>query len=243
MGMHEMIQFFRQMSGKLGSNIYAGIQGQTDPQHISFMRQLQKEMKEKNSLDTPFEMLEAVVFDLETTGFYPEKGDQIISIGAIKMIGDKIAEENTFYSLIHSDIPLPEHITDLTKVKDEDLFAAPPAEEVLLKFYKFINSNILVAHHAKHEQAFMQKLTRDRLRTGFEHRIIDTSFLIRLTDPSIKAIPLEEICHLCGVEVKNRHHALSDAKMTAEVWSYYMKKAREMGYKNLREVYEHLARL
>ena len=53
MGMNDMIQFFRQMSGKLSSNIYAGVQGQDNPQQISFIRQLQKEMKEKNNLRYP----------------------------------------------------------------------------------------------------------------------------------------------------------------------------------------------
>ncbi|UQD51105.1 3'-5' exonuclease [Bacillus methanolicus] len=241
MGFNDMIQFFRQMSGKLGSNIYAGVQGQSNPHHISFIRQLQKEMKEKNYMDSPLKDLEVVVFDLETTGFFPDKGDQIISIGAVKMTGSKIENEQTFYSLVKSNIPLSKEISSLTKITDEQLSEAPAASEVLIQFFRFINSRILVAHHAKHEKSFMQKLTRDLMRTNFEHRIIDTSFLIRLTNPLIKSLPLEEICLHCGVEVKNRHNALGDAQMTAQIWSYYLKKAQIMGFKNLREVYEHLA--
>jgi DNA polymerase-3 subunit epsilon len=44
MGMNDMIHFFRQMSGRLGSNIYAGVQGNSNMQNISFIRQLQKEV-------------------------------------------------------------------------------------------------------------------------------------------------------------------------------------------------------
>ncbi|SFB06873.1 MULTISPECIES: exonuclease domain-containing protein [unclassified Bacillus (in: firmicutes)] len=243
MGLNEMLQFFRQMSGKLGSNVYAGVQGQVSPQHISFMRQLQREMKEKSTLDLPLKDLPVVVFDIETTGFHPEKGDYVISIGAIKMIGEEIIESDTFYSLIKSHVPLPYEISKLTNIQDEDLLIAPEASEVLINFLKFINSSILVAHHAKHEQIFMQRMTLDLLRTKFEHRVIDTSFLMRIVDPNVKALSLEEACSLCEVEIRNRHHALWDARMTAEIWSFYLKKATDAGFHQLRDVYEQLAKL
>jgi DNA polymerase III subunit epsilon len=242
MAMNEMLQFFRQMSGKLGSSIYAGVQGQTNPQHIAFIRELQKEMKQKNNLELPLEDLQVVVFDLETTGFYPEKGDQIISIGAIKMIGDHIKNDEIFYSLVKTNVPLSTEISTLTNIHEEDLRTASEPQTVLMDFLKYIGSNILVAHHAKHEQVFMQKVIKEWTRTKFEHRIVDTSFLFRLTDPHIKSLTLEDICVQCGVVVNNRHHALQDAIMTAQVWGFLLKKAKELGLKNLREVYEHIAK-
>ncbi|MCM2533982.1 exonuclease domain-containing protein [Neobacillus pocheonensis] len=243
MGMNGMIQFFRQMYGKLGSNIYAGVGGQSNPQHISFMRQLQKELKEKNILDSPLNELKVVVFDIETTGFYPEKGDRVLSIGAIKMTGHQVHDSTTFYSLIQSEFPLSYEISSLTNIQEEQLRVAPPARDVLMQFFKYVHSDILVAHHAKHEQSFMQKITWDILRTRFEHRIIDTSFLIRLSSPFKKLLTLEQVCEECGIEIRDRHHALGDAIMTAYIWGYYLQKARTMGFKTLREVYEYIAKL
>lgn len=243
LGMDEMIQFFRQIPGKLSSNIYAGILGQSTPQQMAFLRELQKEMKQKNSLDTPLNELKAVVFDLETTGFHPEKGDQVLSIGAIKMTGHKIETDKTFYSLIQTDLPLSKEITALTNLRDEDVRSAPIASEVFMKFFKFVNGAVLVAHHASHELSFMKKITWDVLRTKFNHRIIDTSFLMRISDPNMKSLPLEDVCHMCGIQMKDRHHALGDAIMTAEIWRYYLQIAGEKGFQNLREVYEYLAKL
>jgi DNA polymerase III subunit epsilon len=243
MGMNDMLQFFRQMSGKLGSNVYAGVQGKNNLQNVSFLRQLQKEMKENNSLEVPLQELNVVVFDLETTGFYPEKGDRIISIGAIKMTGHEMKEHGTFYSLVQSNLPLSDEITALTNIHERDLIDAPPAPEVLMQFFQFVKSHSLVAHHAKHEQSFMQKITWDLLRTRFEHRIIDTSFLTRLSNPSVKSMPLEAVCHDCGIEIKNRHHALGDAILTGHIWSYHLRQAQTMGFRNLREVYEYIAAL
>lgn len=246
MEMNDLFQFFREMSGRFGSNIYAGIRGgQSSPQHISFLRKLQKELKEKNSLESPLDTLKVVVFDLETTGFYPEKGDQAISIGAVKMCGTAIEEGDSasFYSLIKSDLQLSEEISALTNITNGELADAPNASEVLLRFYQFINDRILVAHHANHERAFMQKMTWDTLRIRFEHRLIDTSFLLRLFNPHVKSPSLDDVCLQCGIEINDRHHALGDAKMTAQIWSHYLEKTQSLGLTNLREVYEHLSKL
>ena len=241
MGMNDMIRFFRQMTGKLGSNIYAGMPTHSNPQQMSFLRQLQKEMKEGNSLDCPLEELPVVVFDLETTGFYPEKGDRIISIGAVKIIGSTILENEVFYSLINPEISVPTDVLKLTSITEEELLSAPKTSQALMEFLHFTGSSVLVAHHAKHEQAFMKKYTSSHLRLHFEHRVIDTTFLIRIFQPVVNSLPLEQICLECGIEVKNRHHALADAKMAAKLWAFYVKKAREEGCQNLREVYEYLS--
>jgi DNA polymerase III subunit epsilon len=243
MAMNDMIQFFRQLSGKLGSSIYAGVHGQTNPQHISFIRQLQKEMQKDDSLTTPFTDLKVVVFDVETTGFYPERGDRVISIGAVKMTGPHIHENETFYSLVKTDIPLPETVSALTNIKSEDLRIAPEASEVLMRFFKFTHHHVLVAHHAKHEQVFMTKMTHDLVRRKFDHRIIDTSFLTRITLPANKPLPLEEVCKKCNIEIKGRHHALGDAILTARIWSHYIQLVQSMGMENLHELYQYLATL
>ncbi|MGG3468273.1 exonuclease domain-containing protein [Neobacillus pocheonensis] len=243
MGMNEMIQFFRQISGKLNSSIYAGMGGYSTSQQLAFIRNLQNEMKQKSSLDTPLSELKVVVFDLETTGFYPEKGDYVLSIGAIKMTGLKIETAETFYSLIKSNLSLSAEITTLTNIGEIDLQNAPNASDVLMQFFKFVNGATLVAHHANHELSFMKKMTRDHLRTKFSHRIIDTSFLIRLVDSSMKSSPLEEVCIACGIEIRDRHHALGDAMMTAQIWGYYLEIAQKKGFTTLQEVYEQLAKL
>ncbi len=243
MGLNEFIQFFKNFSGKLPPNLYLGMQSPSTMQQMAFIKNLQREARQKNDLDLPLNELKVVVFDLETTGFHPERGDQVISIGAIKMTGWKIEEADTFYSLVKTELPLSAEITALTNIHSEQLQQAADASEVVMNFFQFMNHNILVAHHSHHEKSFMQKLTWDLLRIRFEQRIIDTSFLIRLFHPSLTTWPLEEVCKDCGIEVKNRHHALGDAITTAQIWSHYLQKAHVQGYKTLREIYEYLSKL
>ena len=243
MGMNDFIQFFRGMGGKISSNVLAGVQGQTSLQNISFLRQLEKEARQNNDLLCPLAQLDVVVFDIETTGFFPDKGDQIISIGAVKMQGWEIKKEDTFYSLIKSNTPLSAEISSLTNITNEHLQAAPESAEVLLNFLRFVSTKSLVAHHSKHEQSFMQKLTWEITRKKFMHRILDTSFLTQLFIPLAHTNDLEDLCEECGIEIKDRHHALGDAIMTAHLWSYYLRKAEQAGFKNLSEIYNQIGKI
>lgn len=233
--MNPMLHWVRQLSGRVNPQ-------ERDPAKIAYMRRLQKALKQNDYLRTPFEELPMVVFDIETTGFHPQKGDSILSIGAIKIKGDTIMYEDTFHSFIHHDQAPPEAITELTGITIEDLNSAPSGEDVLHDFLKFIGNSPLVAHHAKHETMFMQHFAWKLYKTRFDHRILDTSFLTSLIPDLCHRISLEECCNYFGIDLANRHHALHDAVMTAELWTESLKLVQQQGYTCLRDVYAHIAR-
>ncbi|WP_043931248.1 exonuclease domain-containing protein [Bacillus sp. EB01] len=242
MGMNDFLNYFRRTSSHRAKGLSAASTEQ-DLRHISLLRQLDKEMKDHDVLGTPLVSLKAVSFDLETTGFFPDKGDKVISIGAIKMVGSTIVDSEKFYSLIHHEGQLSPVIVNLTGITNEDVAHAPLPADVLVDFYKFVRSNVLIAHHSQHEQAFMKQMARESLKISFRHRIIDTSFLIRLFNPAYKQTTLEDICKVCGIEPAGRHHALGDAMLAAQVWSYYLEKAIDAGYRTLSDIYSELSRL
>jgi hypothetical protein len=45
-----------------------------------------------------------IVFDVETTGLYPEAGDWVIEVGAVALDGETVLDE--FHSLINVDRPI-----------------------------------------------------------------------------------------------------------------------------------------
>ncbi|GGB63342.1 exonuclease domain-containing protein [Fictibacillus barbaricus] len=241
MRMNPLIQFMKQVQGKINSSVYASLQGQSSPQHVAFLRQLEKELKVEESLVVPLSELTVVVFDLETTGFFPEQGDEILSIGAVKVKGGEVLED-TFYSLVHCSRELTPEIKELTRIEESDLAEAPELSKVLVDFYDFVKGEVLVAHHASHEKKFLQHFNWKLFRSQFKHRIVDTSFLLKLAEPNVNLVRLEDCCEHCSIPVVDRHHALGDAKMTAQLWSIYVERIQALGIKNLREVYERLSR-
>jgi DNA polymerase III subunit epsilon len=242
MRLDPLIQFMKQVQGKINSSVYASLQGQSSPQHVAFLRQLEKELKVEESLAVPLSELNVVVFDLETTGFFPEQGDEILSVGAVKVKGGRVQPEETFYSLVCCKRELSPEIKALTGIEESDLEDAPELSKVLVDFYDFAKGDVLVAHHASHEKKFLQHYNWKLFRSQFKHRIVDTSFLLKLAEPNLSLVRLEDCCVHCGIPVIDRHHALGDAKMTAELWGYYVDRIQELGLKSLRDVYERLSR-
>lgn len=242
MVMNSMVQLVKQLSGKLSPHIYTSLQQQSGAARLSHLRQIQRELKQEDVLDVDIVDLPFVIFDLETSGFYPDKGDCILSIGAVKMKGNEVLEEETFYSTVKCEKSPSDDVLQLTGLTIEELSDSPPLLEVLTDFYQFIGHSTLVAHHASHEKSFMSHATWQTLRTTFQHRIIDTSFLTRVVVPAKKLVTLDECCEYFNIPIQTRHHAKEDALMTAKLWRENIYLAKEAGFDTLRDVYTFLAK-
>jgi DNA polymerase-3 subunit epsilon len=238
-----LFQLVKLFHGKISSNIYTPLIGKTDPKQLAFLRNLEKELKIEKSLYIPLDELNVVVFDFETTGFFPERGDQILSIGAVRIKKGQMNDKETFYSLVHNNESLSPDIKRLTGLDESDLQAAPALSEVLISFYQFLQSDTLVAHHASHEKKFLQHANWKAFKKTHKHRIVDTSLVFNIVDRDKNVVSLDDYCTLSDLEIRNRHHALGDALITAELWQLYIKKLKDHGCYTLKDVYERLARL
>lgn len=240
MAFEPFMQILRGIQGKR-SNV--GIGDVQNAQQMAFLRNLQKEKKKENTLKVPLDELDVVVFDIETTGFKPEQGDEIISIGAIKMCGSFIQEDAVFYSLINTGKEISTEVVNLTGLTNEKLKEARHVGDVLIEFLKFAKDCTLVAHHANHERSFLQYTSNRVFHTPFKQRIVDTSFLYKIVEPHIQLSSLEDLCKHNAIPLIGRHHALEDAKMTAKLWSLYLEKVKMLGCDTLQDVYDHFARI
>ncbi|HWL26299.1 MAG TPA: exonuclease domain-containing protein [Ureibacillus sp.] len=240
MAFEPFMQMFRGIQNRRS---FGGLSEPQNLQQIAYLRNLQKEMAQEDVLNTKLEELSVVVFDIETTGFSPDKGDVILSIGALKMKGKNIEENSSFYSLIHCEQEVPNEIQKLTGITNDEVKSAPALPDVFIQFFQFVKNSPLVAHHANHERSFMQHYCNKSLKTPFKHRIVDTSFLYKIVEPTFKTASLDQLCELHHIPIENRHHALGDAKMTAKLWSIYIEKVQQLGCETLNDVYHRMAKM
>ncbi|MBD3108262.1 3'-5' exoribonuclease [Bacillus sp. AGMB 02131] len=243
MAFEPFVHFIKGIQTRLTGNNLRGGQSVQSAHQMAYLRQIQREIRQDDVLKVPLKELDVVVLDIETTGFYPDKGDEIISIGAIKISGGIIQEEQTFYSLIQCKNIISDEITELTAITNEQVKDAPPLSDVLVQFFQFARNSTLVAHHSSHEKNFLQHASWQMFRTPLRHRILDTSFLYRIADPDLNIVRLEDFCDHYKIPIVNRHHALEDAIVTAKLWSIYIEKVINMGCNSLTDVYERLAQL
>lgn len=173
-----------------------------------------------------------VVFDLETTGFSPDK-DRIIEIGAVKVQGGKITER--FSSFVNPEVPIPFRIEELTSIRDDMVMDAPRIEEILPEFMAFCEECVLVAHNAEFDTGFIAK-NCERQGLPFSYTIMDTVALARILLPSLNRFKLDTVAKALGVSLDNHHRAVDDAACTAEIFVKFIKMLKDRGMSSLDEV-------
>ncbi|OPA81134.1 DNA polymerase III subunit epsilon [Paenibacillus selenitireducens] len=210
-------------------------------EQIAFMRSTLKEQRKPNVLYTPFQELEVVVFDLETTGFLPNHGDEIISIGAVKVRGDQVLETETFYTLVQANQTVSPEIEQLTGITNDMLLDGVPLSTALQQFMKFVGSDVLVAHASGHDKAFLISAFWKIWRARWSHRLVDTMMVAKWLEAESRNYTLDELLRMNDVPITTRHHALEDAKMTAELWAIYIRRMRERQVTTLGDLYAYLS--
>ncbi|MFP4687506.1 MAG: PolC-type DNA polymerase III [bacterium] len=151
------------------------------------------------------------VFDVETTGFSPKKGAELIEIGAIRIENGKLARE--FESFIRPRRGISHKITQLTGIYEEDVFEAPSAQAVLAKFIDFAGSSILIAHNASFDLGFLNYYAP---RIISNPCIDSLQMARRLYD--FKSNALGNLADEFDVRMDTAHRALADARATAKIF-------------------------
>lgn len=210
-------------------------------QHMAFIRSVMKEQRKNSLYDVHLDTIEAVVFDLETTGFSPYNGDEILSFGAVRVSGQQVKEEEQFYTLVNPKRNIPEIIVDLTGITNEMAADSPDLIDGLHKFLEFVQNSILIAHGSGHDKHFLNSALWKTSKINLSHRLLDTMMIAKWLHPKQDSYDLDSLLDMYDIEVTQRHHALEDSLMTAKLWSRMLSAICDRGVTNLGDLYTHLS--
>ncbi len=161
--------------------------------------------------------LNYTVFDTETTGLNPSEGDEIIQIGATRIVNGKLLRHECFDQLVDPQRALAAASIAIHGIRSEMLVGQPTIAQVLPVFHAFASDTVLVAHNAAFDMRFLQlKEAASGLR--FEQPVLDTLLLSAWVHPNQESHRLEAIAERFDVIVTGRHTAVGDAMVTAEVF-------------------------
>ncbi|MEF8755996.1 MAG: exonuclease domain-containing protein [Accumulibacter sp.] len=181
--------------------------------------------------------LSYTVFDTETTGLQPSQGDEIIQIGATRIVNRRLLRHECFDQLINPQCRLSPQSIEVHGITRELLVDQPTIDVVLPKFRAFCADTVLVGHNAAFDMRFLQ-LKEEQTGVRFEQPVLDTLLLSAVLHSNQPTHRLEAIAERLGVSVFGRHTALGDAMVTGEVFLKMLPLLAEMGIRTLRQARE-----
>lgn len=145
--------------------------------------------------------------DLETTGLCP-KTDKIIEIGAVRVENGQITGE--FSRFVNPGRALPERITELTGIVQEQVAGAETIAPVLEDFLNFAGELPLLGHRVLFDYSFLKRAAVNAGKQ-FERSGVDTLKLSRQYLSELPSRRLSDLCAHFGIPIA-AHRALEDAR-------------------------------
>ena len=167
--------------------------------------------------DRPLRSLAYVVFDTETTGLEPNRGDQIVSIAGVRVVNGRRMSGETFHALVRPTRRIPAASTRIHGIDDAMVADADPIEQVLPRFVAFADGAVLVAHNAAFDMSF---LTQHAEGAPLATRpILDTVLLGAHVFGTSESLTLDTMADRFSIVIpsEERHTALGDSIATADV--------------------------
>ena len=159
----------------------------------------------------PLKSIEYVVVDTETTGLKTET-DDIVQIGAVRIVDGRLLEGDSFERLVNPGRPIPPQSIRFHGVTDDMVAHAPPITEVLQEFLDYAGDAVLIGHNIAFDLAFMNRTKR------VPNAAIDTMLLSIGAFPNRRRHTLDDLAETFEEPIRDRHSALGDADLTARVF-------------------------
>jgi DNA polymerase-3 subunit epsilon len=185
----------------------------------------------------PLASLSYTVFDTETTGLQPSAGDEIVSVGAVRIVNGRLLEHEVFEQLIDPRRDMSPEASRITGIDASMLENQPTIDKVLPAFHAFCEDTVLVAHNAAFDMRFL-RIKEDSTGVRFTQPVLDTLLLSAVIHPDLEAHGLEAIAERMGINPIGRHTALGDAIMTGEIFLRMIPLLAEQGIRTLGEARE-----
>jgi DNA polymerase-3 subunit epsilon len=161
-----------------------------------------------------------VALDCETTGL-DVRNDDVVTIAAVKIRGNRILTSEHFEAVVHPDSDMRAEAIKIHRLRASDVEQAPIVWKVLPSFLRFVGSRPLIGYYVDFDIAMLDKYILPLVGIELPNRRIEISRLYyerkygdappnTSIDLSFAAI-LRDLC----IPPLAQHDAFDDALMTA----------------------------
>jgi DNA polymerase-3 subunit epsilon len=185
-----------------------------------------------------------VVVDTEFTSLEKDT-NRLLSVGAIVMQGTSIHLGDQFYQVVNPRVPIPAETVVVHRLLPADVQHAETPEAALLAFKKFAEGAVLIGHFVSLDLHVLQKelggrgdeLSNPAIDLAKVHRWI--LLHERFTEDLDRRLEQMDMCSLANeyrVPVRDLHHALGDAYVTAQLWQKMIVRVEKLGVQTVRDL-------
>jgi len=165
---------------------------------------------------------EIVVYDTETTGLNPKK-DEILSIGAVKVKGNRILTSKKFELFLKPTKEIDEKSIKIHYIRNIDLQNGSNPKDAIEDFLHFIGNRTLVGYYLEFDVKMINKYLKPYLGIKLPNKQVEVSKLYykkkRRSIPDAKIdLRFDAIMQDLDLPIFGKHDALSDAIMTAMMY-------------------------
>ena len=173
-----------------------------------------------------------VFFDLETTGVDIEN-DRIVELALVKI--DTSGKETIYETRINPLIPIPDEVSDIHGIYDEDVQDSPTFEEVSENIENFIEGCDLAGYNIRKFDIPLLQNEFDRCETDIDLYEVYQIDIMKICHKMEQRNLSWALNYYCGESHDNAHAALDDVKATMKIFSAQLSK-----YSDLPETVEEL---
>ena len=168
---------------------------------------------------------EWVALDCETTGLNV-RTDEVVSIGAVRVCGQRIVASERLELLVRPAGPVPAQSVRIHRLRAQDVAQARPLEALLPQLLRFIGGRPLVGYYLEFDVAMLNRTVRPWLGIGLPQPCIEVSALYY--DYQFRQLPpyqqhanadidlrLATLVHELGLPARDAHDAVNDAVTAA----------------------------
>ena len=168
---------------------------------------------------------EWVALDCETTGLNT-RSDEIISIGAVRIVGDRILASERLELLVRPEKGVSADSVRIHRLRERDVAGGLPADEAMRRLMHFIGSRPLVGYYLEFDVAMLNRAVWPLLGMGLPQPKIEVSALYY--DYKFRQLPPYQQQANAGIDLRfatlmqdlglprrEAHDALNDAVMAA----------------------------
>ena len=168
---------------------------------------------------------EWVALDCETTGLNV-RSDEIIAIGAVRIVGQRILTSERLELLVRPDKGVPAHSVRIHRLRERDVAQGLPLTEAMHQLLRFIGSRPLVGYFLEFDVAMLNRAVWPLLGMGLPQPKIEVSALYyehkfrqlppyKQQDNADIDLRFSTLMDDLGLPRREAHDALNDAVMAA----------------------------